>query len=68
MAAEGCLFSMGERGTLRLIELNPEKYVVKGEAADLLSGPKAWAIPALAHKRLYLRDEESVLCLDLSKQ
>jgi outer membrane protein assembly factor BamB len=68
VAAEGCLFSWGERGTLRLIELNPDKYVLKSEAADLLSGSKAWAMPALAHQRLYLRDETTLLCLDLGKE
>jgi outer membrane protein assembly factor BamB len=67
VAAEGCLFSWGERGTLQLIELNPERYVLKGEAADLLAY-KAWAMPALAHKRLYLRDENNILCLDLGKE
>ena len=61
------MLSWGERGTLQLIELNPEKYVLKGEAAGLLAS-KAWAMPALAHRRLYLRDENNVLCLELGKE
>jgi outer membrane protein assembly factor BamB len=67
VAADGCLFSIGERGTLQLIELNPDKYVLKGEIPDLLTY-KAWAMPALAKKRLYLRDETNVLCLELAKE
>jgi outer membrane protein assembly factor BamB len=65
VSAEGCLFSWGERGTLQLIELNPDKLVVKCEMTDLLAF-KAWPMPALANKRLYLRDDKNALCLDLS--
>jgi outer membrane protein assembly factor BamB len=67
IAAEGHLLAMGERGTLQLIEATPGKAVVKGEVADLLAY-KAWAMPALANKRLYLRDEKHVVCLDLTKE
>jgi outer membrane protein assembly factor BamB len=67
LAAEGHLFCLGERGELQLIEANPAKYVRKGELADVLEY-KAWAMPALARKRLYLRDEKNVVCLDLSKE
>ncbi|GIW80945.1 MAG: hypothetical protein KatS3mg105_2752 [Gemmatales bacterium] len=34
--------------------------------ANLL-GRKCWAVPALYKKRLYVRDEQQLLCLDLSK-
>ena len=40
---------------------------LKGELADVLTY-KAWAMPALAKKRLYLRDQKSVVCLDLGKE
>jgi len=66
LAAEGHLLAMSERGTLQLIEATPEKMTVKGEMLGLMSY-KAWAMPALANKRLYLRDEKHVLCLDLAK-
>jgi outer membrane protein assembly factor BamB len=67
IAAEGHLIAIGERGTLQLIEATPAKAVVKGEVADLLTY-KAWAMPALANKRLYVRDETHVVCLDLAKE
>jgi outer membrane protein assembly factor BamB len=66
IAAEGRLICMSENGTLRLVELNPNKYVVKGELEDLLTY-KTWAAPALAKKRLYVRDEKNLICLDVSK-
>ncbi len=67
VAADGCLFGLTEKGTLQLIEINPDKYVLKGELPDLLAS-KAWAAPALSRKRLYLRDENNLLCVDLGKQ
>jgi outer membrane protein assembly factor BamB len=67
IAAEGHLLVLYERGTLQLIEMNPKAFVVKGELADLMSY-KAWAMPALAKKRLYLRDQKNVVCLDLGKE
>jgi outer membrane protein assembly factor BamB len=66
IAAEGHLIAVGERGTVQLIEATPAKATVKGELPDLLLY-KAWAMPALANKRLYLRDESHVLCVDLGK-
>ncbi len=67
IAAEGHLIAIGERGTLQLIEATPAKSAVKGEMPDILTY-KAWAIPALANKRLYLRDEKHVVCLELCKE
>jgi outer membrane protein assembly factor BamB len=64
LAVDGHLLSWGERGTLSLVEMQPQKYVKKGELPDLLTY-KCWAAPALAEGRLYLRDETNALCLDL---
>jgi hypothetical protein len=66
LAVEGHLLCLGERGSLRLIEANPKAYVLKGELPDLLSF-RAWAAPALAGKKLYLRDQKQAICLDLSR-
>jgi outer membrane protein assembly factor BamB len=66
LAVEGHLLCLGERGSLRLIEANPKRYVLKGELPDLLTF-RAWAAPALADKKLYLRDQKQVICLDLHR-
>src|SRR5262249_12309583 len=55
LAVDGHLLCLGERGTLQLLEANPKRYVVKGELPKLMTY-KAWAMPALADGRLYLRD------------
>jgi outer membrane protein assembly factor BamB len=67
IAAEGHLIAVGERGTVQLIEAAPTKTEVKGELPNLLTY-KAWAMPALANRRLYLRDETHVLCVDLARE
>jgi outer membrane protein assembly factor BamB len=67
VGAEGHLFCMGERGTLRLLEANPSKLVVKGESEEVLSY-KTWATPALVKRKLYVRDEKDLVCLDLAKE
>ncbi|HVS38183.1 MAG TPA: PQQ-binding-like beta-propeller repeat protein [Gemmataceae bacterium] len=68
VSAEGCLFGWTENGSVRLIELNSDKYVLKGELADLTAASRAWAMPALCNKRLYVRAESDLFCLDLDKQ
>lgn len=67
IAAEGHLICLTEQGTLILAEANPTEYREKGNLTGLLSF-KAWANPALANRRLYLRDEKRLLCLDLQKK
>lgn len=66
LAFDGHLICVHERGTVRLIEANPDKYVPKGEIDGLMTY-KAWATPALLKGRLYLRDEKNLACVDLSK-
>jgi len=61
--AQGHLLVMGERGYLALVEVTPERYVEK-ERVRLLKYP-CWAPPVLANRRLYLRGETELLCLDL---
>jgi outer membrane protein assembly factor BamB len=67
VAAEGNLFCLSENGTVRLIEMNPEKYVSRGEIEGSLTY-KSWAAPALARRRLYVRDEKNLICLDVGKE
>ncbi len=64
VAADGRLICLSENGTVRVVEANPEKYVVRGEPKDLLT-LKSWAAPVIADGRLYLRDDKHLICLDL---
>lgn len=62
--ADGRLVALGECGQLGLFELSSERLVEVGHwQVPGLQYP-CWAGPVLAHKRLYLRDESLLLCLD----
>jgi outer membrane protein assembly factor BamB len=67
IAAQNHLICLTERGELVLVEANPSEYREKGKLTGLLEF-KAWAHPALANRRLYLRDEKRIICLDLKQK
>ncbi|HKQ39462.1 MAG TPA: PQQ-binding-like beta-propeller repeat protein, partial [Verrucomicrobiae bacterium] len=56
-----------DKGTLALIEASPAAYKEHGrfEQANR-SKEHAWAHPVISNGRLYLRDEDHLLCYDLS--
>jgi outer membrane protein assembly factor BamB len=66
IAVQGHLICLTEQGTLILIEAHPKEHREKGRLTGLL-GFKAWAHPALANQRLYIRDEKRLVCLDLKQ-
>lgn len=65
IAADGKLLIMQTDGTLRLAELNKSAYQEFG-SASLLRGTTR-ALPALANGRLYIRNERTLKCVDLSR-
>ncbi len=64
--AEGNLIVLGKDGTLALVEATPAEFRLKGQLKHVLDGDQCWALPALANGRLYLRDAEKVVCLQLT--
>jgi len=66
VAAEGHLFVLGEHGDLAVVEATPDEYREKGHFKALESS-RAWSPPALANGRLYIRDLENAVCVDISK-
>jgi outer membrane protein assembly factor BamB len=65
--ADGRLIALGEGGLLGLFRPNPEKLeeISRWQVPSL--GYPCWAAPILAHKRLYLRNEDHLVCLNLAK-
>jgi len=57
---------LGERGTLALAELSPKGYHEVSRAAFKDIQYPIWPSPVVAGKRVYLRDENTLLCLDLA--
>jgi outer membrane protein assembly factor BamB len=67
LCADGMLLCRGEdRGTMVLIEATPKGWTEKGrfEQPDR-SDKKAWPHPVISNGRLYLRDQDVLLCYDV---
>lgn len=65
--ADGKFIVLGERGTLALVEATAEAFrEVSRCRAPEMTYP-SWTAPVLANGRLYLRDEDSLVCLDLRR-
>jgi outer membrane protein assembly factor BamB len=64
--ADGHLIVRGEDGTVCLVEANPQEYKEKGRFKQPdRSRERAWAHPVVAGGKLYLRDQDVLLCYDL---
>ena len=66
MAADGKLFVLSDRGKLVLVQASPEGYGELG--AVQLFERKTWTVPTLAGGRLYVRDEQQIVALDVSQK
>jgi outer membrane protein assembly factor BamB len=64
--ADGRLYYRTESGTMLLIEPSPKRYIERGRfrQPDRSEEP-AWAHPVLANGKLYLRDQDVLLCYDV---
>jgi outer membrane protein assembly factor BamB len=64
--ADGRFYYRTEKGTVLLLEPNPKQYVERGrfDQPDRTAQP-AWAHPVIANGKLYLRDQDLLLCYDV---
>ena len=64
--ADGRLYLRTEDGAMLLIEPNREQYVQHGrfEQPDRTRSP-AWTYPVIANGKLYIRDQDLLLCYDV---
>ena len=63
--ADGMFFVLdGQSGTLRLIEANTTGYKELA-SAQVLSGEEVWGPPALADRKLVVRDMNQMVCLQV---
>jgi outer membrane protein assembly factor BamB len=74
ISADGHLYLHGEDGQVVLAEASKEKYSEKGRFTPpdrpkaVNRGEKAWAYPALADGKLYVREHGTVWCYDVKGQ
>jgi len=67
--ADGRLYYRNERGGIFLLEPNPHKYVELGNFMQPdRSRHDAWAHPVIANGKLYIADQDVLLCYDVRKQ
>ncbi len=64
IAADGLLVALSDRGTLLLVAANPTAYTELGRFQALTG--RSWTAPTLAGGRLYLRDQDEMVALDLT--
>jgi alcohol dehydrogenase (cytochrome c) len=64
--ADGRLYYRMENGTMLLIEPSPKQYIEHGrfDQPDRSEQP-AWPHPVIANGKLYLRDQDILLCYDV---
>ncbi len=64
--ADGLFYYRTEDGTMLLVEPSPKKYIERGrfEQPDRTEKP-AWAHPVIANGKLYVRDQDELLCYDV---
>lgn len=64
--ADGHIYMRSESGPLALVEVNPKAYVEKGRFNQPeRSGKPAWPHPVVADGKLFLRDQDLLLCYDV---
>jgi outer membrane protein assembly factor BamB len=66
--ADGQLYyrNEGGKGTLFLVEATPDKYVEHGRFDQPeRTGLSAWSHPVIANGKLYIRDQDLLLCYDV---
>jgi outer membrane protein assembly factor BamB len=67
--ADGRLYYRTERDTILLIEPNSKEYIERGRFRQPdRSDEPAWPHPVIANGRLYIRDQDVLLCYDVKKK
>lgn len=66
--ADNKFIVLGEKGTLAIVKVDPKEFHEVCRTSFPQIKYPAWAAPVLAHKKLYLRSESHLICLDFAKQ
>jgi outer membrane protein assembly factor BamB len=66
IAADGMLIFRNEGGPVVLVEASPDGYKERGRfTPPNRTEHNAWSYPVVANGRLYLRDQDTMICYDL---
>jgi outer membrane protein assembly factor BamB len=64
-AADGCIYLRYESGEMVLIAAAPDGYKEIGKFKPPVVHSPAWSHPVIADGKLYLRDQETLMCFDI---
>ncbi len=64
--ADGMLYCLGERNTLALVEATPDGYREHGRFSIEKSGKPSWAHPVVSGGCLFIRDQDTLVCYDVT--
>lgn len=67
VCADGHLYFRYENGVMALIEATPKSYNLKGSFKIGIKHGNSWSHPVVSNGRLYLRDQQEMLCYDVRK-
>jgi outer membrane protein assembly factor BamB len=65
--ADGCLYFRYQNGVMALVEATPKKYHLLGKFKIATHNGPSWPHPVIAGGKLYLRDQDNLLCYDIHK-
>lgn len=66
--ADGMLYLLDQRGTMKLVRATPEKYEVKGEFKLPSGGTGSyWAHPVVCDRKLYVRHADKIFVYDIGR-
>ena len=63
--ADGHLYFRYEDATMALIEATPDAFKLKGKFTLATKNGKSWSHPVIHDGKLYLRDQNALLCYDI---
>ncbi|MEX2174622.1 MAG: PQQ-binding-like beta-propeller repeat protein [Pirellulaceae bacterium] len=66
--ADGRLYFRYQDGTMALIEATPKQYNLKGKFKIASKNGESWPHPVIAGGKLYLRDQDELLCYDVKEK
>ena len=67
-AVDGHLIFRYQSGEVALIEATPKEYKLKGSFKPVYQERESWAQPVVANGKLYLREQNTLMCYDIAKK
>jgi outer membrane protein assembly factor BamB len=67
MEADGELYFRYQDGTMALIEATPDGYHLRSKFTLPTHNAESWSHPVIVDGKLYLRDQDNLLCYDVTK-